>query len=72
MQVKLLGRAGSKRKGKGDMARKVSCSPLFSNPAATHRPVRLDRSPTSEGTTPDSLLLCRFLPAHRRNKGGAK
>ena len=46
--------------------------PLFSNQPATHSTVRLDMSPTSDGITPDSWLLCRFLPAQRRNKGDAR
>ena len=72
MQVDLLGGEGRIVKENVGMARRVSCSPLFSSPAATHRWVSLDRSPTSEGIAPDNLFWYRYLPAHRRNKGRAR
>ena len=63
---------GAGSEGKGGNTRWVSYSPLYPNPATTHSRVRLKRSPTSEGITPDSLLEYRCLPAHGRNKGGAR
>ena len=77
MQVEVQGGVG-KQSGKGGMAVSaghIQCyfpPPLHSNPAATHRVVSLDKSPTSDGIVPDSWLLYRYLPAHRRNKGGTR